>query len=75
MGIQTSLSEESYWVVFRVGGDAPTRRHKTFSTALEEAKRLANANPGVEFVVFQSHSTVFQPGGLMVVKHTEECPF
>lgn len=50
-----SLQEcAGFWLVWREDGDAPTFKHKTEREAVDEAKRLAKANPGVRFYVLST---------------------
>lgn len=43
-----------FWLVWRNGGGAPTKKHTSQASARKEAERLARANPGAEFVVLRS---------------------
>ena len=40
-----------FWIVWREDGGTPTKKHKTFSKARDEAQRLARAIPGAHFIV------------------------
>ena len=42
---------KSEWVVFRIGGNAPSVTHLTKSIAIEEAERLSRLSPCVKFMV------------------------
>lgn len=48
----------TFWMVYGAGQRAPTVRHKTPESALEEASRLARLAPDVEFFVLQAVSHV-----------------
>ena len=57
-----------YWMVHRtVGGEPLAAKHLTLSAAMEEAQRLAKANPGVAFVVLEAQY-MFQTTEPIVVK-------
>lgn len=43
--------EQTFYCVWRDGGDVPTVKHPTFAKAALEAQRLARLNPGARFVV------------------------
>lgn len=45
-----------FWVVWRLGGDPPTKAHPSAIDARREAARLAKTNPGEVFIVFQADS-------------------
>lgn len=42
------------WCVFQPQGKAPRATHHTIDAAINEAKRLAELNPGSEFYVMES---------------------
>jgi hypothetical protein len=42
-----------FWLVWRSGGDAPTKRHATLVNAENEARRLTEKHPGVRFFVLE----------------------
>lgn len=50
-----------FWVVWCMGGGAPTRRHTSLGSAQAEAARLAAAHPGDAFVVLQSVELSIHP--------------
>ena len=43
-----------FWLVWNIGGGAPTVRHDTEMRAIHEAERLARANPGQQFAVMEA---------------------
>ncbi len=43
-----------FWMVYGLHQGAPTARHKTEISAINEAKRLARMNPDVEFFVLET---------------------
>lgn len=45
------MSEPPFFLVWREGGSAPVRKHKTCDSAETEARRLAIENPGHKFFV------------------------
>ena len=45
------MVENAFYLVWKSGGDTPTKRHELIESAREEAKRLAKDNPGIEFFV------------------------
>jgi len=45
------MVENAFYMVWRNGGNCPTRRHELIESAREEAKRLAKDNPCQEFFV------------------------
>lgn len=46
------------WCVWRTDTSRVKRPHPTYESALAEANRLADANPGKRFLVMQSVRTV-----------------
>lgn len=50
------MNQQAFYLVWRHGGDAPTRVHASHHQAQSEACRLARENPGVEFVVLKAVS-------------------
>ncbi|MFN6303354.1 MAG: hypothetical protein ACK42H_14305 [Planctomycetota bacterium] len=42
-----------YWMVHACAGGASNKTHYTKSAAMDEAKRLATANPGKRFAVME----------------------
>ncbi len=46
--------ERKFWMVYGLGHGAPTVRHKSEFSAINEAKRLARINPDVEFYVLET---------------------
>lgn len=46
--------KETFWLVWAVDSGRPTQRHDSFNNASSEAKRLARANTGTEFVVLEA---------------------
>jgi hypothetical protein len=49
---------ESFYVVWRRGGGAPTVEHLDYLSTENEARRLAGENPGKEFVVLEAKCIV-----------------
>lgn len=49
--------ERPFWVVWCPGWGEPWRRHDLCKEAREEARRLAEANPGRELVVLRADSS------------------
>jgi hypothetical protein len=43
----------TYYYVFRVGGNIPTVRHETIESAHRESERLARIHPGQSFEILQ----------------------
>lgn len=43
-----------FYYVFNPERDKPTYRHKSVESAIEEAERLAQLNPGEDFVVLEA---------------------
>ncbi len=51
--------EHNFWMVYGLHQGAPTVRHKTEESAINEARRLARNNPDVHFYVLAaSHHVV-----------------
>lgn len=50
------MNQETFYLVWRHGGDAPTKPHPSIQAAQAEACRLAELNPGIEFVVLKALS-------------------
>lgn len=51
-------NNESFYVVWNPGGDAPFVRHGSVEKAREEARRLALLNPSAEFFVLRAVESV-----------------
>src|ERR1043165_2583175 len=47
---ESEMAMKQFWVVWNVGGGAPTFQHDAEHSALLEAERLAARNPGEAFV-------------------------
>lgn len=45
------MADKAYWFVFKHCGDAPRMKHDTQQEALDEAKRIAQINPGITIYV------------------------
>ena len=45
---------DNFYMVYRIGGNAPRVVHQTAPSAVDEAKRLAKQHVGETFVVMQS---------------------
>lgn len=45
---------KQFWLVWNVGGGAPTRKHDSELSAICEAERLARMNPGNRFAVMEA---------------------
>lgn len=43
-----------FWFVWNPQGNAPTYRHPSEQSAVDEAERLARLNPGHKFVVLEA---------------------
>lgn len=56
----------SFYLVWRVGGRAPTYVHRTYQGAEAEAKRLAREVPTEDFVVLGAISAWRQPEVLKI---------
>jgi hypothetical protein len=48
------MSPDTFYLVWKSGGDAPTKRHELIESAREEARRLAHDNPCIEFFVMRT---------------------
>ena len=46
-----NVTAAPFWIVWNLRRGFPTFRHATSHEAIEEAKRLAEINPGQEFLV------------------------
>lgn len=49
---------KQFWMVWNMGGGAPTYQHDFEHQAEAEAERLARRNPGQTFVVLEATSAV-----------------
>lgn len=61
-----STEPKKFWMITG-DGNAPKVRHFNRQDAVNEATRLAKANPGTEFFVMESVEMLTQPSG--VVRH------
>lgn len=43
-----------FWMVWNPQGRNPTHRHQNYNLAKNEAHRLAQANPGYDFIILHS---------------------
>ena len=48
------MSDKSIYLVWNPGGENPKERHETVDDARKEARRLAEANKGLEFFVLRA---------------------
>lgn len=46
--------QQPFFLVWKLGGSAPTFQHDTYEAAVKEAERLAHLNRGQTFVVMVS---------------------
>jgi hypothetical protein len=53
-----NISYENRWVVFKIGGGAPTVCHKTKESAIEEATRLSTLYLNSKFVVSEATNVI-----------------
>lgn len=56
--IPADCSELTFWLVWRVTGQSPTKMHISFVSAQQEAQRLSALNPNVKFVVMRAEWSV-----------------
>lgn len=49
--------EDTFWIVWNPRGRNPEIRHSMFEKACAEAKRLAHANPGQDFIVLEARTS------------------
>lgn len=50
------METRQFFMVYGMGQNRPTVRHKTLASATQEAERLARANPGIDFYVLAAVS-------------------
>ena len=62
----TNTEPKKFWMITG-DGNAPKVRHANRQDAVNEATRLAKANPGKEFFVMETVEMLTQPSG--VVRH------
>jgi hypothetical protein len=48
------MPTESFYVVWNPADRNPIKRHDDVQSATEEARRLAQANPGIEFITLRA---------------------
>ncbi len=58
-----------FYLVWNEQGDCPTFKHLSFTSAQQEAKRLAKLNQGQKFHVLESISTLEVPDPVVVTVH------
>ena len=44
----------TFWMIYGQGCGRPTYQHMSFESAVAEAKRLARANPDINFVILKA---------------------
>lgn len=67
---------DSFWIVWCMGGGAPTVTHEHPDYANREAERLAAENPGRRFVVLRSERDFHMPApGPVKTEHVNDIPF
>ena len=54
VGTDSPVSNDRFAFVWRSDGRRPRKRHPTTAAAIAEAERLAEANPNVEFGVYEA---------------------
>lgn len=66
-----------FWLIWCERGGSPTRKHPTRQSAMEEAERLARANPERTFHVLESYRsvTVRSPVEWSVATDPDDMPF
>lgn len=57
LGTESETPPAQFWIVYGIGFGVMTRQHRTRDRATTEARRLAQDNPGVMFVVLESVET------------------
>lgn len=74
---QTSVYEyEPFWLIWNENGHAPTKKHSTWESARNEARRLAMVNPGEKFHILGSLETCEKLEVVWTIhRKTDECPF
>lgn len=65
--LKPAKKDKSFWMVQGSQKRAARCRHASFESALAEAERLANLNPGRTYWVLRSVSAVTVPNPLPVV--------
>lgn len=69
--MQTVIEPGSKWFVWCKKGRAPRFAHATEESAMAEARRLAEQNPGAKFHVMKSVAKVVQaPNGIINAAET-----
>lgn len=58
--IGLTINTEKFWMITG-NGNQPKVRHPSRSIAVEEAERLALANPGIKFYVLEAVDIIEQP--------------
>ncbi|WP_322997456.1 hypothetical protein [Castellaniella sp.] len=66
---------ETFYVVWNPQAGPPTHRHETYAAALAEARRLARANAGQEFIVLAAKASARVSDPVQVVEFMPEVPF
>ncbi len=52
-------NHKKHWVIFNPKGYLPARRHKDIESAVTEAVRLAEKQPGDAFIVYSAVAVAF----------------
>jgi hypothetical protein len=63
---ENSQKSKKFWMITG-DGNQPRVRHANKKQAVDEAKRLAKNNPGVEFYILETVKLIEQPSQIKVV--------
>ncbi len=71
-----TMPNQKFWMVYGLHQRGPVFRHKSQMGAIEEAKRLSRAHPGIEFFVLEAtHHVVKRDVDVTVIGHVGTSAF
>lgn len=66
------MGDKTFYMVFKEGGGAPTKKHETEIEAIAEAERLCGNNSTNKFYVCKSTCVVYRKPQPITIEETDE---